>query len=175
VAPPIEVSDGNLYGTTVGTDDLSTIYKYTLRGGVYSTIYTFTAGYGEAVQGQLTEASDANLYGAAPLGGADFCGTLFKVSQTGTLVWSYDFPCGSGGQSPYSLTQASNGNLYGVTSSGGAELNCGTIFQAGPTGEVSILYAFPSYAGGCNPQTALTVGTARQQTLRRCWVWGSTQ
>lgn len=161
VMPPIEASDGNLYGATYGTDgDLPTIYKYTLKGEAYSTIYNFTASSGEAVVGPLTQGPDGNLYGAAALGGADFGGALFELTTTGTLVWSYDFvPSGSGGATPYSLTQASNGNFYGATISGGAENNCGTLFEVGPTGDVSTLYTFNSFAGGCGPETALIQGT----------------
>jgi len=161
IMPPVEDTDGNLYGATYGTNgDLPTIYKYTLKGGAFSTIYNFTPSSGEAVVGPLAQGLDGNLYGAAALGGTEFGGALFELTTTGTLVWSYDFvPGATGGATPYSLTQASDGNFYGAAISGGGEIQCGTIFQVGPTGSVSTLYTFRSYADGCGPETALNQGT----------------
>jgi uncharacterized repeat protein (TIGR03803 family) len=113
-APPIEASDGSLYGTTSGTSGASTVYKYSQ--GIISTIYSFDQAHGQSVIGALVQASDGNLYGTAEFGGENNCGTIFKVATSGTLLWSYSFPCGSpGGAYPTAgLVQASDGNFYGT-------------------------------------------------------------
>jgi uncharacterized repeat protein (TIGR03803 family) len=48
-APPIQASNGNLYGTTTGSTT-STIYEYTLSG-TFSTIYQFDGTAGEVAAG----------------------------------------------------------------------------------------------------------------------------
>jgi uncharacterized repeat protein (TIGR03803 family) len=160
IMPPIEASDGNLYGSTYGTDgNLPTVYKYTLQGASYSTIYNFTDS--SAAGWPLTQGSDGNLYGATALGGTYNGGTLFELTTAGTLVWSYDFVAGApGGDTPFSLTQASNGSFYGAAFAGGdIDIPCGTLYGVGPSGSVSTLYTFKGFADGCGPSTALTQGT----------------
>ncbi len=150
-AYPIQASDGNFYGTTIGTGGQSTIYKYTL-GGSFSTIYTFDEAHGQYVTAALTEGSDGNLYGTAVNGGAHGWGTLFKLAKSGVLLWYYSFPGGTGGAFPYSaLLQASDGKLYGTTVEGGVGTGCGTVFALDQEGKVSILYAFKNAADGCSP------------------------
>jgi len=97
--PPIEATDGNLYGATYGdcfsTPFIpSTIYKLT-RNGVYSVIYTFnkaTTGFGA---GNLMQGSDGKLYVPAQLGGPG-CGsggTIVKVALYGGLLATHPFFC----------------------------------------------------------------------------------
>ncbi len=72
-AAPIEASDGNLYGTTRGASEPSTIYQYA-RSGKFSTIYKFDDAHGIAAFVPLVQASDGNLYGTAQAGGALIAG-----------------------------------------------------------------------------------------------------
>jgi uncharacterized repeat protein (TIGR03803 family) len=158
-APPIEASDDSLYGTTSGTSGASTVYKYSQ--GIISTIYSFDQAHGQSVIGALVQASDGNLYGTAEFGGANNCGTIFKVATSGTLLWSYSFPCGSpGGAYPTAgLVQASDGNFYGTTDAGGNPLGFGTIFKLSQSGNVSNLYVFKSLPDGGNPIGGLLEAT----------------
>jgi uncharacterized repeat protein (TIGR03803 family) len=163
-APPIEGSDGSLYGTTDGnTTVASTIYKYERASGSFSTIYQFDQTHGQFVVAPLIQATDGNFYGTAYQGGASNCGTIFKVTPSGTLLWYYSFPCLSGGSNPIGpLVQAKDGNFYGTTQLGGS-FNVGTVFKLSQGGVVSILYNFQSFfnggADGSNPFAGLVQAT----------------
>ncbi len=154
-APPIQASDGNLYGTNEGgTNNNGTVYKYSPSSGIFTVILNLNpdGSQGSFIEAPLVQGADGNLYGTAPVGGADDCGTIFKLSTSGTLLQVYSFPCGSGGNNPSSpLIQASDGNLYGTTSLGGTvtsqgecQSGCGTVFKMSH-GLVSILYRFTGY------------------------------
>jgi uncharacterized repeat protein (TIGR03803 family) len=159
VAPPIQASDGNFYGSTSGTSGASTIYKYTASGS-FSTIFSFNQTQGQYAAGALTQGTDDNLYGTAEIGGANLCGTLFKMTTAGTLLWSYSFPCGTGGAVPVgSLLQANDGSFYGVTVQGGLSIGCGTAFKLDQAGNVSTLYAFKNITDGCGPEGGVSQGT----------------
>jgi uncharacterized repeat protein (TIGR03803 family) len=158
-APPIEASDGNLYGPTTGTGGASTIYKYTLSGS-FSTILNLDQTQGVYAVGGLVEGSDGNLYGSAELGGGNGCGTLFKLTKSGSILWTYSFQCNDSGYSPWSaLIQAADGNFYGTTIYGGPGQRCGTVFKLNQSGSVSVLYAFKSISDGCAAFGGIMQGT----------------
>ncbi len=105
----------------------------------------------------MIQGSDGNLYGTANLGGTSHCGTIFKLSTSGVMLWTYSFPCGAGGGFPISsLMQASDGNYYGTTQVGG--VGYGTVFKLDQSGDVSVLYSFKSTDSGF-PIAGLTQGT----------------
>jgi uncharacterized repeat protein (TIGR03803 family) len=140
LAAPAEASDGNLYGTTEGST-VSTVYKYALSG-TFSTIYQFDNASGQGVVGSLLLGTDGNLYGTAVQGGANNCGTVFKMTTAGIILHYYSFKCGLEGAYPAStLLQASDGDFYGTTTAGGYN-GQGTVFKMGQKGLVSILYRF---------------------------------
>ena len=66
----VEGTDGNLYGTTVGSSYLGTVFKIT-TAGVLTTLYTFSGSDGEAPYGTLVQATDGNLYGTTSAGGTN--------------------------------------------------------------------------------------------------------
>jgi uncharacterized repeat protein (TIGR03803 family) len=165
LAPPVQGWDGNLYGTTTfGTVSAGTVYKYTLSG-TFSTMFSFDSDRSQGTQttSTLLQANDGSLYGVANSGGSNNCGTIFKVSRTGTLLLDYSFPCGAGGWVPAGgLTQASDGNFYGTTelggitqSSGDCAAGCGIVYRMTPSGAVSVLYRF---TGGKNDGAAPVAG-----------------
>jgi uncharacterized repeat protein (TIGR03803 family) len=152
--PPIQASDGNFYGTTFQN---STVYKYSLSGE-YSSVYQFDQAHGQGAGASLIEGTDGRLYGVAEGGGANNCGTIFKLTTSGTPLWYYSFPCDAGGSAPTAaLVQASDGNFYGTTSEGGFENN-GTLFKL-DDGRVSILYRFSGGAAGAGPAAGLMQAT----------------
>ena len=145
-SPPIQGSDGSLYGATSGVAGAgfsiypSTVYKYVPQSGTFTTIYGFAAdgSQGEGVSAPLVQGTDGNLYGVANFGGTTNCGTIFKLSTLGTLSYEYAFPCGAGGADPFGgIVQASDGNLYGTTEIGGNDYNgegAGTVFKMDQNG-----------------------------------------
>ncbi len=146
ISPPIELGDDNFYGTTYGSASTSsTIYRYTGASSTFTTIYHFDQAHGYGVVAPLIQATDGNLYGTAYLGGANNCGSIFKLATAGTPLWYYSFPCAPGGANPIGpLVQAVDGNFYGTTYNGGTGggFGVGTIFKLDQGGTVSILYSF---------------------------------
>jgi len=101
---------------------------------------------------------DGNFYGTTYDGGiydsacsTYGCGTIYKITPTGTLTTLYHF-CSksncSDGTFPVTLILGNDGNFYGVTRGGGASNNdncksgCGTLFKLTPQGTLTTLYNF---------------------------------
>jgi uncharacterized repeat protein (TIGR03803 family) len=161
-APPIEGSDGNLYGTTNGgCCHASTVYKYT-SSGVFSTIYTYDTIHGTNA-GWIMQGSDGNLYALAFFGGNKGNGTIVQLSTSGNLLSYYSFPGGAaGGALPVGMVQASDGNYYGTTFQGGVVQGggIGTIFRYTPQSGATVIYTYePSNTGGGYPSSGLSQGT----------------
>jgi len=120
----------------------------------------------------VVQATDGNFYGATGHGGASGnncdglgCGTVFKITPSGTLTPLYSFCTQTGcpdGQFPNGeLLQASDGNFYGTTPEGGTN-GGGTVFQITPTGTLTTLYSFCSIgrcADGADPTAPLVQAT----------------
>jgi uncharacterized repeat protein (TIGR03803 family) len=153
----VQGADGDFYGTTLegGAYGGGTIFKVT-PSGVLTTLYSFCAQSGCADGsnpfGPLFKASDGNFYGTATFGGIETgfpvcsnengCGTLFKITPTGTFTLLHQFcsqsGCLDGAQPGYvALTMGRDRSLYGTTFYGGLgaacvgqfELGCGTVFR----------------------------------------------
>jgi len=140
----IQATDGNFYGTTFngGAEGCcyGTLFKIT-PAGTLTTLHNFCSqsdcADGKNPWGNLIQASDGNFYGTTTLGGHcapapyDLCGTVFKITPTGTLTTLYNFcsqsNCADGEQPWAGLVQATNGDFYGTTQDGGTGL--GTVFS----------------------------------------------
>ena len=175
----VQATDGNLYGTTLGggANGVGTVFKIT-PSGTLTTLYSFcsesgcTDGYG-LVAG-LVQATDGNFYGTTQVGGANVlcpvpgdlgCGTVFKITPSGTLTTLHSFCSESGcadGAEPYAgLVQATDGSLYGTTATFGAN-GVGTVFKITPSGTLTTLYSFCPQSGcadGAEPNAALVQAT----------------
>jgi len=144
-------ADGNFYGTTLegGASNRGTVFKIT-PGGTLTTLYSFTGGTdGFSPEGGLVQAADGSFYGTTASGGLESGGgTLFKVTQGGTLTTLYKFTGGADGSSPYgTLAPGVNGNLFGTTIGGGANGN-GTVFQITLAGTLTTLHSFTGGTDG---------------------------
>ncbi len=152
----VQSTDGNFYGTTAlgGTDNFGTAFKITPAGDL-TTIYRFCSQSGcadgiDPAAGLLQVFNDT-FYGTTYDAGASGNGTIFEMSQTGSLTTLASFD-GANGTGPDfgSLIRAANGNFYGTTIAGGSNANgyckedagCGTIFVMTPGGQLTSLYSF---------------------------------
>jgi uncharacterized repeat protein (TIGR03803 family) len=151
----VQATNGDLYGTTLygGTSSGGTVFKIT-PGGAFTTLHTFCSqtncmdGF-EPFAG-LVHATDGNLYGTTWGGGANGCGTVFKITPSGTLATLYSScaqtNCTDGDNPVAGLVQATNGDFYGTTYQGGANGN-GTIFTITPSGTLTTLFSFDDTEG----------------------------
>jgi uncharacterized repeat protein (TIGR03803 family) len=155
--------NGNFYGVTNdgGGFSYGTIFEATPSGAV-TTLNEFHGPDGEYPYGGLAVGADGNLYGTTAMGGANGYGTFFKVTPAGVLTVLHDFEGIDGASPQATLVQASNGNFYGTTTYGGVNYTCfqgcGTVFEASPAGEVTVLHSFDG-ADGSAPQSALVLAT----------------
>ena len=171
----IQGTDGNFYGTSLagGTVGYGWVFKVTPSGSL-TTLHNFgRLPSGTYPGAALVQASDGNFYGTTKEGGTNSCfyggtnfgcGTLFKITPSGTLTTLYDFCSQSGcadGQEPGGLVQGADGNLYGTTSAGGNTAcggGCGTIFKITTTGTLTTLHSF-DLTDGDNPGAGLIQAT----------------
>ncbi|MFN7995653.1 MAG: choice-of-anchor tandem repeat GloVer-containing protein [Bryobacteraceae bacterium] len=156
--------DGNYYGTTSQgwPCNQGTIYKVTPTG-ILTTLYRFPAqpDCSAAVNGgnpyaTLVLATDGNFYGTATTGGTNpcpafngyqGCGTVFKITPTGTLTTLHNFD-GADGANPFAaLVQAANGGFYGTTYLDGTNAY-GTAFRITAAGTLTTLHSFTPTEGG---------------------------
>jgi uncharacterized repeat protein (TIGR03803 family) len=161
-SPLIQATDGNFYGTTsrggANYPGFGTIFKVTPTGTL-TVLHSFDGTDGELCLAGLVQGTDGNLYGTTSFGGANanFGGTVFKISLTGTLTTLHSFGSGDSTGPSASLIQATDGNFYGTTSGYGVS-NTGTVFKITPTGTLSTLFTFDGTDGEL-PYSTLVEGT----------------
>jgi uncharacterized repeat protein (TIGR03803 family) len=153
VAALVQGTDGNFYGTTEsgGTGancpssvelGCGTVFKIT-PAGTLTSLYSFCSQAnctdGDLPFAGLVQGTDGDFYGTTSSGGANCpnnfptgCGTVFKITATGTLTTLYSFcaqaNCADGKYPNAMLMQSTDGNFYGTTPQGGPYLG-GTVFR----------------------------------------------
>jgi uncharacterized repeat protein (TIGR03803 family) len=152
----LQVSPGNFFGFTLGTNGNGTLFKLSEFGHIFSNLHTFCTTDctdGQMPRTNLIQARNGYLYGTTNAGGTFHnAGTIFRLTTGGALTEVYDFcqvtNCkdGSGPLGFGSLIQATDGNLYGTTRNGGRGF--GTIYQLSSTGTLKTIYRF-CRVGGC--------------------------
>jgi uncharacterized repeat protein (TIGR03803 family) len=168
----VQGTDGNFYGTTTsgGTNcstnmGCGTVFKIT-SSGTLDTLYSFcpepNCPDGVLPTAALVQGSDGNFYATTIAGGASCppvgCGTVFKITPSGTLTTLHRFMSTDGAEPSAGLVQATDGNFYGTTDSGGNNTDSGTIFKITPGGTLTTLYSFcsqPNCADGAVPGVGL--------------------
>lgn len=154
---------GNFYGTTNqgGASSTGVVFKIDPTGNE-TVLYTFTGGAdGYSPNATLVRDTAGNLYGTTYLGGAftshclQGCGTVFKLSATGTETVLQDFTAGTVGMDPYvGVARDAAGNLYGTVNGG---LNgYGEVFKLSPLGAETVLYSFIGGTDAASPGALVT-------------------
>ena len=106
----------------------------------------------------MIEDATGDFYGTTKFGGgssvcAGGCGTVFKLSPTGTETVLYSFTGADGAFPVAGLIQDAAGNLYGTTEEGASGF--GVVFKLGATGTEAVLYSFRGGADGLEPFAGL--------------------
>jgi len=162
----VQATNGNFYGTTAfgGANGKGTVFEIT-PNGTLTTLASFNGTDGEFPEAGLVQATDGNFYGTTFRGGAYklcpprrtlTCGTVFKITPSGTLTTLASFG-EEGGSVPFSpLIQATDGNFYGTTPS--------TVFKVTPSGTLTTLaIVSSSYAGLVQATDGNFYGTTEYQ------------
>jgi uncharacterized repeat protein (TIGR03803 family) len=172
-------NEGNLYGTTFyggtgtgcGVPDggCGTVFEVT-QAGTETVLYSFGVGAadGNFPTSGLVRDAEGNLYGTTAYGGLVNgsycpvgCGTVFKLSSTGTKTTLYSFTGNADGSDPQgSLLLDAQGNLYGTTVGGGTfgagcGDGCGTVFKVTAAGTETVIHSFTGGADGSGPFSGL--------------------
>ena len=133
---------------------------------VLTTLASFDQTNGAYPQAALIQASDGNFYGTTWAGAANGnctvgCGSIFKITPSGTLTTLYVFcsqlNCADGVNPKAALVQGSDGNFYGTTETGGTgncSGGCGTVFKITPQGALTTLHSF-NVTDGFEPEAGL--------------------
>ncbi len=136
VAGLVLASDGNFYGTTPwGVNGYGTVFRMSPSGS-YSILYSFPAYPTDgSLPWAVVQCSDGNIYGTTRWGGTSTnctygCGTVFRISPSGTYsnLYSFGSQPNDGSFPQVGLMQGNDGNFYGTTTSGGM-YNDGTVFK----------------------------------------------
>ena len=160
LAPPIQGTDGNLYGTVTQGGDSSScglVYKVTLSG-IYTLLYQFDGTHGCAPSAPLVEGIEGNFYGTTYGGGASNLGVVFKITSAGKLTVLYNFDGTHGCSASNPLIQATDGNFYGTTMCGG-KVDSGVVFKITGGGKLTVLHSLNGTSDGNVPLAGLVQAT----------------
>jgi uncharacterized repeat protein (TIGR03803 family) len=142
IAPLIQGTDGNFYGTTSqgGTNGLGTAFRIT-PDGTLTSLYSFTnpSGYISDLGG-LVQGSDGSFYGSLPNGGTYGRGSIFRLTvvgppapafqsvtqSNGTLALAWSTEAGA----TYQVQYTADSNSTNWTNLGGPITATGTVTSA---------------------------------------------
>ncbi len=111
------------------------------HGQTLNVLFNFDLTSGGTPYGPLVQGIDGNFYGTTVEGGnlncepPYGCGTIFRITPSGTLTTIHQFcNCGDGLWPYAGLVLGTDGNFYGTTDS--------TIFKINTAGKFTTLYSF---------------------------------
>lgn len=160
----VQGSDGAFYGTTnQAAGGSGSVFKVT-ADGTFTNLYTFNyptnATDGSEPLSALVEGTDGNFYGTTIAGGINVlnnCGTVFKITPSGTLTTIYAFDCVAASQPSGDIVFGADGALYGTTQAGGTA-GYGTIYKLAMDGTLTVLHSF-NLTDGSLPVGGLMLGS----------------
>ena len=165
-----QATDGYLYGTTAagGSHNTGTVFKISTDGSSYRVLFSFGSGPSDGFSpvGALVQGRDGNLYGMTQNGGGSGncrfgCGTIFKITTTGSITPLHNFAGSDGSYPTASMVLGNDGNFYGTTTGSGT-LGPGTVFKITPSGTFTNLYTFckaQNCTDGFRPEAGLFQAT----------------
>jgi uncharacterized repeat protein (TIGR03803 family) len=164
----VQDTNGDFYGSTVagGANGYGTVFKIT-PSGTLKTLDSFTFADGFNPEAAFVPGTNGKLYGTTVNGGDSSChdgygcGTVFRITPSGTLTVLHTFDSANGQFLHAGLVQGTNGDFYGTAQQGGAN-NDGTVFRITPSGTLKTLYSFCSQSNctdGYYPYGGLVQGT----------------
>ena len=145
--PPIQASDGRLYGVTTAGGEFrdidhqggfGTIYQFDPVSSTLTIIHSFNLADGKGIfpNGPLVQGTDGFLYGTTREGG----GGVFRSDLAGNLVLLHSIT--DSAEPLASVIQARDGFFYGTTDG-----PPGTIFTINPAGNYSVVNLFDGSDG----------------------------
>lgn len=143
VTPPIEGSDGYLYGSTFygGSHGLGTIFRVRKDGSDYRALHSFTNDPPFGVTSPLLEGSDGRLF-------VPSYGAVVRLNRDGS---GYTRLALTQGANATGLIETHSGHLLGVTRQGGNN-GAGSVFSLNKDGSGFLqLRSFSGFVDGAYP------------------------
>jgi uncharacterized repeat protein (TIGR03803 family) len=135
----------------------------------FDLVYTFSDPSGPYSPWGQFIFNGGSLYGTTLHGGGtscaegEGCGTVYKLTPSGTATVLYAFQGGSDGDLPLGhMYRDSSGNFYGAAGGGnsGCLGGCGILFKLAPNGTKTTLYTFAGGTDGYYPSGDLVADGA---------------
>ncbi len=138
-----------------------------LNAGGYKLLYSFKGGSDGQwpfagltfVKGVLYGTTTYGGYLGSPCNDSNGCGTVFRMSTTGSKKVIYTFNGPPDAAWPVFALLNLNGTLYGTTQEGGASCSsgngCGAVFTITTSGSEHVVYSFKGGSDGATPSGSL--------------------
>ncbi|MGA9018857.1 MAG: choice-of-anchor tandem repeat GloVer-containing protein [Candidatus Cybelea sp.] len=155
--------NGTFFGTTQAGGGTpygeGTVFEVTAKGAE-KVVYAFRGEPDGSRPLSTLIPENGFLYGTTVNGGTGSCGTsgcgtIFKVTESGSESIIHSFAGAPDGAYPESGLLYFDGAFYGTTAEGGPNNN-GTVFKITPSGTEYVIYSFKSMPDGTQPQASLT-------------------
>lgn len=122
--------------------------------GSLQVVHQFASG---VLPGGFVLGTDGDFYGGTLHGGTSKLGTIFKMTQGGSVTTLHEFTGGSDGEYPSSNPiQSEGGDFYGTTQ-GPPQGTTGTVYRITKYGNFTVLHVF-SGPDGAQPNGELVQG-----------------
>ena len=159
-------SDGNLFGTTLGSDTTKgTVFEIVAGSGTITTLATFNGTNGASPRGGVVLDTDGNLFGTTARGGASNCGTVFEIVKDSGAITTLASFNGTNGMAPHDGVIIDDaGNLFGTTQFGGTgyvsgnpQSGNGTVFEVASGSHAITTLASFAGTNGALPLTGVVL------------------
>jgi uncharacterized repeat protein (TIGR03803 family) len=179
VAALVQGADRNFYGTATagGINNTGTVFRISPEGSAFTNLYFFTGDTNGAIpSGGLAQAADGTFFGTTFGGGASNCGTVFRITASGTLASLASFANTNGAGPSATMAEADDGSFYGSTDYGGPYYTnatsggsgYGVIYRVTPNGA----FTTPAWFGSTNGANPRGLVPGRDGNFYGTTAWG---